>query len=250
MAFRLLSYNIRQAGRGREELLAAVVNAVRPDMVMLQEAFRPAMVDRLAQSSGMPVWGARPGASLAFLSRVAVNSWEWHAVAGVKHSFMEVRMEAVPWVAFGVHLFPSLTRWGEGMRIREIRALVRTVAEQQVGTGGHVLVGDFNAIAPGDRVRVSEMPAWLRGLLWLGGRGVPREAIGALLANGYADAYREMHPGREGHTLPAHAPRVRLDYAFLAAGFTGTLSNCEVVSAPAAVTQASDHLPLQVDFVE
>ena len=41
---KLLSYNIRFGGRGREPLLAAVVRAVAPDLVVFQEATDPRVV--------------------------------------------------------------------------------------------------------------------------------------------------------------------------------------------------------------
>ncbi len=45
---RLLSYNIRYGGAGREAALAAVIRAAAPDLVVLQEATNPQVVERLA----------------------------------------------------------------------------------------------------------------------------------------------------------------------------------------------------------
>ena len=50
---RLLSYNIRMGGTGREAALAKVIQSCEPDVVMLQEAMVPAVVERLARDCGM-----------------------------------------------------------------------------------------------------------------------------------------------------------------------------------------------------
>ena len=41
---RILTYNIKRGGVGREEAIAAVINAAAPDIVVLQEASRPDVV--------------------------------------------------------------------------------------------------------------------------------------------------------------------------------------------------------------
>ena len=45
---RLLSYNIRRGGSGREQQIAAVVKAADPDIVVLQEATDRSVVKRIA----------------------------------------------------------------------------------------------------------------------------------------------------------------------------------------------------------
>src|SRR5204862_1544761 len=69
MMFRLMTYNIRHGGRGREAAIAAVVSACAPDLVLLQEATDPRSVERIAHGAGMEEWRAYAGQSLGFLSR-------------------------------------------------------------------------------------------------------------------------------------------------------------------------------------
>jgi len=57
---RLLSYNIREGGVGRAEQIAEVISAASPDVVALQEARHPAVVERIATLAGFPYWGSRP----------------------------------------------------------------------------------------------------------------------------------------------------------------------------------------------
>ena len=78
MSLRLLSYNIRYGGTGREKLLAAVINSCAPDLVILQEADRPEVVGQLAAACGMKSWGANRGDSLGFLSRIEIAHHAWH----------------------------------------------------------------------------------------------------------------------------------------------------------------------------
>jgi exodeoxyribonuclease-3 len=70
---RLLTYNIRRGGSGREAALADVVAACRPTLVVLQEARVPGVVERIAAAAGLPYWGARDGESLGFLSAVPMR---------------------------------------------------------------------------------------------------------------------------------------------------------------------------------
>ena len=44
MTLKLLSYNIRFGGRGREEALAETIVAAAPDLVVFQEAIDPAVI--------------------------------------------------------------------------------------------------------------------------------------------------------------------------------------------------------------
>ena len=54
---RLLTYNIREGGVGRAEQIAEVISAARPDVVALQEARNPAVVERIAELAGFRVLG-------------------------------------------------------------------------------------------------------------------------------------------------------------------------------------------------
>src|SRR6185437_11224733 len=90
VSLRLLSYNIRFGGAGREQMLSAVIQACSPDIVILQEATRPEIVKRLANDCGMPQWGARLGHSLAWMSRIEVSGSAWHKVWFAKRSYLEL----------------------------------------------------------------------------------------------------------------------------------------------------------------
>ena len=74
VTLRLLSYNIRHGGAGREAALASVIRMARPDVVVLQEATRPAVIEQLARDTGLAHWGSRRGESLGYMSRLPARS--------------------------------------------------------------------------------------------------------------------------------------------------------------------------------
>src|ERR1700741_3093451 len=104
MTLRLLSYNIRYGGVGREDQLAAVIREAAPDLVVLQEATKPRVVERLARATGMSFWAARPGHSLGFISRREVAHHEWHQLPGAKRAFLEIVPEGKKVKVYGLHL--------------------------------------------------------------------------------------------------------------------------------------------------
>ena len=69
MTLKILSYNIRFGGGGREDQIAAVIRMSEPDLVILQEATDARVVERLAQATGMTLWASRSGYSVGFMSR-------------------------------------------------------------------------------------------------------------------------------------------------------------------------------------
>ena len=242
MTLNLLSYNIQRGGVGREAHLASVIRECDADLVVLQEATRPGVVELLARETGMSQWGARPGHSLAFMSRVAVSHHEWHRPTGARHPFLEIVPEGTDLRVFGLHLSAVHSNWTELRRMRELRATLRGIEHHQHGF--HVLTGDFNTLAPGELLDARLLPPRLRALLWLGGGRVRYETIKIMLAARYLDAYRTLNPLDKGFTFPTWSPHVRLDFVFLPARFADRLKECRVINSPPEVAQASDHFPL------
>jgi exodeoxyribonuclease-3 len=242
LTLKLLSYNIRFGGRGREARLAEVIRAVAPDIVVFQEATDPRVIEALAASTGLPLWAARPKHSIGYISRVEVAHHEWHYPAGAKHGFLEIVLAGGGARIFGLHLSAIFSKWSERRRAREIRALLAGIEQHRAGF--HVLVGDFNTLAPGEVLDTRRMPRWIRTLVWLSGRDIQRETVQVMLDARYVDGYRSLSPEEKGYTFPTWDPHVRLDYVFLPAPFADRLSACQVIKEPATVALASDHFPL------
>jgi endonuclease/exonuclease/phosphatase family metal-dependent hydrolase len=244
---RILSYNIRRGGVGRERPLASVICAVNPDVVVLEEATRPDVVERLAGETGMRQWASRAGKSLAFMSRDAVASFAAHRPTISRHAFLEIVPATTSWRVFGVHLSAVHAAWTERRRLFELRALLRAIAAHQQGP--HILIGDFNTVAPGEMFDVTRLPRRLRALVWLSGGRIRWRTIATVLAAGYVDSFRQLHPRDLGYTLPTPEPHVRLDYAFVPGAFARHVRACEIVRTP-DVTSASDHFPLLLEVEE
>lgn len=246
MTLRLLSYNIRFGGTGREGALAAAVNARSPDLVVLQEATRPDVVERLAAATGMKRWAATPGHSVGFMSRVDVAHYAWHRPPACRRAFLEVVLASGLRV-FGVHLSAIHSNWTERRRVRELRALLAAIQEH--AGGEHLLAGDFNTLAPGEQLDIRRLPRRLRALAWLSGRTIRWQTIQMMLDARYVDGFRLLHPSAAGFTFPTWDPHVRLDYVFVPSAAAERLIQCEVVDGPAGAS-GSDHFPLLAELQE
>jgi len=254
---RLLTYNIREGGVGRAELIAEVIREANPDVVALQEARHPAVIERIAELASFPYWGARQLHSTGFLSRIPVIEHGWRHPPRTRHALLELTLgDGFPRV-FVLHLRAWFSNWSEQRRARELRGLLDGIREQlereRNAFAFHVLAGDFNALAPGELFDSSPMPAWIRGMVWLSGRDIARSTIEMMRADGYADAWRAVHPDSErepGYTFPVWSPHVRLDYVFTPTAFASRVKACEVRRTPEVARSASDHFPLLVELAD
>lgn len=237
--FRILSYNILKGGSGRESLLAAIISSQEPDLVVLQEAYRPEVVKQLAATCGFEHVASSPGHSVACLSRLAIAEHVWRRTRWAKRAYLEIVTAGVR--VYGVHLSAVHSNLTEQRRAHELRMLLRSLERHQQGL--HVVTGDFNTLAPGERLDLDRLPPRLRALAWVTGKSIRWITIRMMLEAGYVDGYRKFH-GDEGFTFTSWDPHVRLDYAFLPEAFKGQLQRCEVVRDHPAIKQASDHLPL------
>jgi exodeoxyribonuclease-3 len=243
VTLKLLSYNIRFGGVGREQALAETIRAADPDLVVFQEAIYPDVIERLATETGFPFWASRRHHSIGYISKLKIGYHEWHYPAGARHSFLEIVPDNTNTRVFGLHLSARFSKWDERRRKREIRALLEGIKRHQEGF--HVLVGDFNTLAPGEALNVERMPAWIRALIWISGRQLQRETIQFMLDASYCDGYRTLQPEVKGYTFPTWDPRVRLDYLFLPCSFKERLVECQVITEPTErIKAASDHCPL------
>ena len=209
---------------------------------MLQEATRPDVVERVAKAVGMTAWASHPNHSVAFMSRIPIAHHEWHRPAPSRRAFLEIVPAGDRMRIFGVHLSAVHSNWTEQRRVRELRALLAAIERHQHGF--HVVVGDFNTLAPGEQLDVDRLPYRLQAILWLTGGRIRWETIQIMLDAKYLDAYRMLHPKDPGFTFPTWDPHLRLDYAFVPGPSVDRLKGCEVRAAAPGLEEASDHFPL------
>lgn len=242
MEFRILSYNIQEGGGGRLDRIARVIADRQPDAVALQEACRRDRVEALARTLGMElVFGEANGDyHIAWLSRRPVRRVCNHRSPDLAKTLLEIEIEidwdGAPLRLFATHLASRHDLHPPATEIETVLRLLRPVAGPP-----HLLVGDFNALAPGDRFGTPPAGVVLRGDAL---PGAPRATIGALLAAGYIDCFRTAHPDDPGYTYPAERPWLRLDYLFASPSLAEHRIDAHVVAGEMAA-QASDHLPVE-----
>ncbi len=245
MRLRLLSYNIRFGGVGHEAQLAATIRAADPDLVLFQEATRPDVVEALAKRTGMTRWASTPTHSVGFMSRIEIAHHAWHRPPGTRRSFLELALAGSPARVFGVHLSAVHSNWTERTRLRELDAMLTSIDQHRKGP--HVLAGDFNTLAPGEKLDLHRLPLRLQFVAMLSGREIRWQTIQKMLDAGYQDGFRLLHPKDDGYTFPTSDPHIRLDFVFVPAELAPRLQRCEVVDGDSART-ASDHLPLVAEL--
>jgi endonuclease/exonuclease/phosphatase family metal-dependent hydrolase len=126
-----------------------------------------------------------------------------------------------------------------------MRALLGAIRAHQPGP--HVLMGDFNTLAPGEWLDIWRLPARLRALVWMSGGSIRWRTIQTILDAGYVDAFKCRQPDAIGHTFPTWDPHLRLDYLFTPAAFVPRVSVCRVALTD-DTRQASDHFPLLAEL--
>jgi exodeoxyribonuclease III len=245
VTLRLLTYNIQRGGAGREDALLSVIRPCDPDIVVFQEATRPAVIQKLAKQSGMTTCASMPRLSLGFMSRIPIAHYEWHRPRVSRHAFLEIVPANLAFRVFGVHLSAVFAAWTESRRVFELRAMLNSIKRHQ--DGFHALVGDFNTVAPGELLDFAALPQKVRATVWLSGGTIRWRTTQVVRDAGYADAFRILHPADPGLTLPASKPQVRLDYLFVPEPHVQRVTTCDVVRTDSAA-KASDHLPLLAEL--
>jgi endonuclease/exonuclease/phosphatase family metal-dependent hydrolase len=147
---------------------------------------------------------------------------------------------------FGLHLSAVHSAWTERRRVLETRALLSAVARHQHGL--HLLLGDFNTLAPNEPLDVGALPRRLRPFVWMSGGRIRWRTIEIVLSTGYVDAFRRLHPEDAGLTFPVWSPHVRLDYVFVPDAFADRLLACDILR-DADTRAASDHHPILAEVV-
>jgi endonuclease/exonuclease/phosphatase family metal-dependent hydrolase len=180
---RVLSYNIlaggetRYAGASRRsELLARMIALAQPDIVGLAEGINPtqrgevtAIEEMAARLNMQLIRGDHPSAGDAFqvacLTRLPLVYTRVHARPGhLTRPLLEVcvrEADGGELIVFVAHLIASFHRGraAERQRRREVREILASMAPARGRP--HLLMGDFNTLAPGDPLRASALLRYL-----------------------------------------------------------------------------------------
>jgi len=251
MLFRVMTYNILDGGENREAHILKVIKSANPDVVILQEVYTERFLQSLSQESGMKYYigTGNKQRKVALLSKLPVRSFKsHHPIFPIWRNFIDAEIEIIPKRTVrivGVHPMANLEFAFEAWRFLEASFIVKYV--QKDNEQFSLVAGDFNAIAPGEKVNTQSMPTWLKWMIYLQGNRVYHSSIAKYLSAGYIDCFRLMNSD-DGFTLPPPKPNARLDYIFVNTPMKSFLKRCWVVREPESVNHASDHYPVMAEF--
>ena len=167
---RILSYNILVGGKRRVDQLTKIMSSAHPDIVGLVEATSRQTIEEIADRLGMQYrmsgsYTHGEDWQTALLSRLPiVETHVYKRSDRLTHPLFEACLEEEDGrklTVFITHLAAAFSqgRGGDSIRRREVQEILRIMTPKQ-GTP-HLLMGDFNAIAPGDRLKASALLRYL-----------------------------------------------------------------------------------------
>ncbi len=176
---RIVSYNIlaggyslRKKGSRRTDQLVHIIRSAQPDIVGVAEAInrrvqeKPEVIEEIADILGMQlVRGGGPSShhdfETALLTRLPVVYTKSHSRPGIMaRPLLEVCVEEADGqqlTVFVTHLSAAFNRGrgGGGVRLREVREILNIMAPLREQGKPHLLMGDFNSMAPGEPFKAS-----------------------------------------------------------------------------------------------
>jgi exodeoxyribonuclease-3 len=247
---RVMTWNIRNGGRGRLDAIAAVIHRERPEVLALQElrGLEPSFPDRVGMTAH--VAGSVFGQPVAVLVRPPLRiagartvRWRLHHAAAVAR----VDTERGRLTVVSTHLNP----FSPYRRMREARWLAARYASTRRPV---LLAGDLNSLDP-DSDHTAEMARlddrYRRRHLASDGT-VDTRAIAAFTGGGFTDLWAAVGHG-EGFTAPtsqgggAEFSGMRLDYLMASGPLAARATRARVVRGGEA-EYASDHYPVLADL--
>jgi endonuclease/exonuclease/phosphatase family metal-dependent hydrolase len=205
---RVATYNILLGGEQRRELLRNVLRRIDADVVALQEVREVDRIRGLAEELGMEMFLGEPSdpdspMHTAILTRLPVRTWRnrrHHGRMLRSHLHCDIETGGSDLPVIGVHCLHLAARFGdrnkgEARRIREIGAVLTDIADEPALP--HMLIGDFNALSPGDDILATSFFRRMNdlrraGLLVVESNGIltPLAPHGNSADDGLADRWR------------------------------------------------------------
>ncbi len=246
---KIATYNLHFGGSKRKHQIAEVLHEIDADVIILTEASNPEVVETFGSELGMQTYIALGRkTSIAALTRSPVKNWAVFDPPRLGRPLLEVYIETMSGqllTIFGLHLQCHFFKRNEKQRLHELTSYLDYIRGRNCGN--HILLGDFNAVAGGDRPSTQQMPLKEKLMLRWEHNRFYRDAIALLQTHRYADCFRSTNPNDDWFTLPVHAPNIRLDYIFATSALAARLQNCQVHTTAATLT-ASDHFPIYASF--
>jgi exodeoxyribonuclease III len=251
MLLRVMTYNILDGGESRKMHILNVIKAANPDVVVLQEVFSEKFLQFLSQSLEMNHYfgTGNKQRKTALLSKLPARNFKsHHPFFPIWRNFVDAEIEFEPNKTariIGVHPMANLGIVFEIWRFLEASYVIKHL--QKSKSRFNLIAGDFNAIAPNEKVNTQNMPDWLKWIIYLQGNRVYHFSIKKFISAGFTDCFRLLNSD-DGFTLPTPEPNARLDYIFVNAEMKKHLKRSWVVREPESANLASDHYPVIAEF--
>lgn len=268
---RVLTYNIHgwrgQDNRFDVPRLARIIRESGAGLIALNEVFHPLVhsgseqpaLDQLAEMLGMTyAFGPALTPQLAFAPHSAYGNalvTRYKLLAHASHHLTPVEgheqrglLEArvllddgtPPLSVYVTHLDYK----SEEVRMKQVRALLQWTLRDRIRP--HLLLGDFNALAPEDyRGRAAELAALQRHERLCSRLGDPIQVLPRLVKAGYVDGAAGKGVGQS--TFPSDEPRVRIDYILASSALAPALVKTVRFETDETAI-ASDHYPVIAEF--
>lgn len=250
-----MTYNIEEGGGDdrRFDLVLQVIERASPDLLVINEGVgwfpSDERADRIAETLGATyrIAQAVSNFDVGLFSRFPIRTL---------HQSHGTLLHAVAWIEVDLGEDETFTLVGahldyreESRRFDEIESVSASL--EPLAYRRAALLGDLNAIAPGDEVlgfSWEELKHIDRGDMpeWFEARYPPR-AVTALFALGWVDGFRTINPRDAGYTMSTSEPNARYDHVLVSRPLAPYVMHAEVVTAPPAAN-ASDHFPVIVDL--
>jgi endonuclease/exonuclease/phosphatase family metal-dependent hydrolase len=193
-------YNLRENCTKRVHQLTAIIRSANPDVVGLVEAThpllmqKPLVIEELAEALDMQLVMGGPAAhstdyQTALLTRLPVIYSRIHVHPGVLNKpLLEVCVEesdGQQLTIFVTHLSAAFYKgWaGSHLRNRESEEILRITAPLREQGKPHLIMGDFNSLAPDDPFKASHLIRYVVGL----DQSRPEKAIAMQDGNPYLE---------------------------------------------------------------
>jgi endonuclease/exonuclease/phosphatase family metal-dependent hydrolase len=207
-SIRVATYNILLGGERRLDLVRNVLKRLDADVVALQEVREVDRIRALARDLHMEMFLGEPSdpaspMHTAILTRLPVRAWRnrrHHGRMLRSHLHCDIETGGHDLPVIGFHCLHLAARFGdrnkgEARRIREIGAVLTDIADEPALP--HMLIGDFNALSPGDDILATSFFRRMNdlrraGLLVAGANGIltPLAPGSSDDENGLADRWR------------------------------------------------------------
>ena len=247
----IASWNVNSL-RARIEHLKAWLQARTPDVVLLQELkgleFPTELFQELGYHSAAVTQKTYNG--VAVLSRTPMTTVNTTLAGDEEDSharFLEVVIDQIRVV--NIYL-PNGNPVGTEKFSYKLSWMDRLASQMQVWLASEmptIIGGDFNVI-PED-IDCHKPASWVHDALF---QPEPRARYRAMLAMGYVDAFRSLHPGEAGQfTFWDYFRKafetnrgIRIDHFLVSPALAGRLEKCEIDKGPRAQEKPSDHTPI------